>query len=66
MVGAGGFAPRGARGLEETGEFSNLMEFCEGEPYARDLERVAARGALDDADRVRASALADYLAAIRT
>jgi aminoglycoside phosphotransferase (APT) family kinase protein len=64
VVGAGAFRPGGARGLEETGEFFYLMEFCEGEPYARDLERVAARGALEEADRARASALADYLAAI--
>jgi aminoglycoside phosphotransferase (APT) family kinase protein len=64
VVGAGAFRPGGARGLEDTGEFFYLMEFCEGEPYARDLERVAARGALEEADRARASALADYLAAI--
>jgi hypothetical protein len=63
-VGAGAFRAGGARGLDETGEFFYLMEFCEGEPYARDLERIAARGALEEADRARARALADYLAGI--
>jgi aminoglycoside phosphotransferase (APT) family kinase protein len=64
VAGAGAFRPGGARGIEDTGEFFYLMEFCEGEPYARDFERVAARGALEEADRVRAFALADYLASI--
>lgn len=64
VLGAGAFRSGGARGLEETGEFFYLMEFCEGEPYARDLERIAARGRLEEADGARASALADYLAAI--
>ncbi len=64
VVGAGVFRTGGARGLEETGEFFYLMEFCEGEPYARDLERIAERGALEEADRARARTLADYLAGI--
>jgi len=63
-VGAGAFAPGGARALEGSGEFFFLSEYCEGEPYARDLERIAARGHLEAEDAARAVALADYLALI--
>jgi aminoglycoside phosphotransferase (APT) family kinase protein len=64
VLGAGAFAPGGARSLEGTGEFFYLTEFCEGEPYARDLERLSARGRVEEADRARACALADYLTGI--
>jgi aminoglycoside phosphotransferase (APT) family kinase protein len=50
--------------LRDGGEPFLLMEFCEGEPYAADFDRIAARGTLDDADRSRARALADYLGEI--
>ena len=63
-VGGGALQPGGAQSLEGTGEFFYLTEFCEGEPYARDLEGVLARGRLEDKDRHRAAALADYLAEI--
>jgi aminoglycoside phosphotransferase (APT) family kinase protein len=53
-----------AVGLAGTGEFFVLTEFVEGEPYARDLERIAFRHHLEAIDRDRAAALADYLAAI--
>jgi hypothetical protein len=63
-VGGGALRPGGAQSLEGTGEFFYLTEFCEGEPYARDLESVFARGGLEERDRHRAAALADYLAEI--
>lgn len=64
-VDAGAFSTAGAAvGLAGTGEFFLLTGFVEGSPYAQDLERIAARGRLDPLDRDRASALADYLAAI--
>jgi len=53
-----------AESLRESGEPFLLMEFCEGEPYAADFDRIAARNGLDDADRSRTRALADYLAEI--
>lgn len=41
-----------------------LVEFAEGTEYWRDLERIAADGALASGDVDRVDALADYLAAI--
>jgi hypothetical protein len=64
VVGAGVFHPGAARALEGSGEFFYLTEFCEGEPYARDLERALAAGRLEPRDRERARTLADYLAQI--
>jgi aminoglycoside phosphotransferase (APT) family kinase protein len=64
-VDAGALSRAGpAVGLAGTGEFFVLTEFVEGEPYARDLERIASRRRLESLDRDRAVALADYLAAI--
>ena len=54
----------GVVALAGTGELFLLTEFVEGDPYARDLERIAARDRLEQLDRDRALALADYLAAI--
>jgi aminoglycoside phosphotransferase (APT) family kinase protein len=53
-----------AVGLAGTGEFFVLTEFVEGEPYARDLERIEMHGRIEPLDRDRATALADYLAGI--
>jgi hypothetical protein len=64
VVGAGVFHPGAARALEGSGEFFYLTEFCEGEPYARDLERLLEAGRLESRDHDRARALAEYLAAI--
>jgi aminoglycoside phosphotransferase (APT) family kinase protein len=58
------FHPEGARSLDGTGEFFYLTEFCEGEPYARDLERILTSGRLESLDFERASTLARYLAGI--
>lgn len=48
----------------EAADFFLLEEFAEGEPYARDLERIAAEGTLGPLDLVRVEALASYLAGI--
>jgi aminoglycoside phosphotransferase (APT) family kinase protein len=62
-VDAGALSPGGsAVGLANTGEFFVLTEFVDGEPYARDLERIASRGRLEPIDRDRTVALASYLA----
>jgi streptomycin 6-kinase len=50
--------------LAGTGEVFLLTEFAEGDPYADDFDRIARRGRLEDLDRARAAALADYLARI--
>ena len=64
-VGVGAFRETGpAVSLADAGEVFLLTEFAEGDPYAADLDRIAAEGALADADRQRAEALADYLAGI--
>jgi len=63
-LGGGALAPGGARPLEGSGEFFFLTEFCEGAPYARDLEAIASRGRLEAEDAARGVALADYLAGI--
>ena len=64
-VDAGAFSKSGAAvGLTDTGEFFLLTEFVDGQPYARDLERIAARGRLEPLDGERAVALAEYLADI--
>ncbi len=64
-AGAGAFSQTGpAAALDDTGEFFLLTEFVEGEPYARDLERIESRGKLVPLDRERAIALANYLAEI--
>jgi len=66
-VGVGAFrAGRPAAGLEELSEPFLLTEFAPGEPYANDFDRIAARGALEDLDRLRVDALADYLTAIHS
>lgn len=65
VEGAGAFAKGGpAVGLEETGEFFLLTEFCPGEPYAIDLQRIGRDGRVTGRDRARAGALAGYLAEI--
>lgn len=65
VEGAGAFAKGGpAVGLEETGEFFLLTEFCPGEPYALDLQRIGRDGHVTGRDRARAGALAGYLAEI--
>ncbi len=43
-----------------------LMERADGEPYARDLERIRREGRLAGGDIERAVALAEYLAGIHT
>ena len=53
-----------ALSLADAGEPFLLTEFCEGEPYAADLDRIAAAAGLAAEDRDRALALADYLAGI--
>lgn len=53
-----------AVGLGGTEEFFLLTEFVEGEPYARDFERIASGRRLEPLDADRAVALAGYLAAI--
>lgn len=64
-VDAGTFRRGGsAVSLAGTEEFFTLTEFCEGTPYAADLEEIRTRGAIEDQDRRRAEALAGYLAAI--
>ncbi|HSE62367.1 MAG TPA: phosphotransferase [Thermoanaerobaculia bacterium] len=64
-VDAGAFSKsNGLVALAGAGEFFLLTEFVEGEPYARDLERIAGRDRLEPLDSDRALALADYLAAI--
>ena len=67
VAGAGVFA-RGAPavGLEDTGEFFLLTEFCPGEPYALDLQRIGRDGVATERDRGRAVALAEYLAEIHS
>jgi hypothetical protein len=50
--------------LERAEEFFILTEFVEGREYARDLERLAAEGALAETDLPRADALCDYLVEI--
>jgi hypothetical protein len=61
-VDVGAFRKEGpAVSLRGCSEFFLLTEFCEGEPYAADLDRVRENGRLEDLDRSRALALADYL-----
>jgi hypothetical protein len=45
-------------------DFFLVTEYAEGEPYFRDLERIAATGHVTEADRVRVDRLAGYLAEI--
>lgn len=47
-------------------EYFLLMERSDGEPYARDLERVLREGTLRAGDVERAVAVAEYLATIHT
>lgn len=47
--------------LAGTSEFFFLTEFCEGTPYALDLERISVSGELEERDLGRARNLADYL-----
>ena len=62
-VDVGAFRADGpAVSLGDTGEFFLLTEFVEGEPYAADFDRIASTGRLEELDRTRVSALADYLA----
>jgi hypothetical protein len=64
-VDAGVFRRGGpAVSLRDTEEFFLLMEFCEGEPYASDFEQLRERGRLEETDRERARALAEYLVGI--
>jgi phosphotransferase family enzyme len=64
-VDAGAFRREGpAASLSGTEEFFTLTDYCEGDPYASNLEAVAARGALEQRDRDRCVALADYLVSI--
>jgi aminoglycoside phosphotransferase (APT) family kinase protein len=61
-VGIGAFRDTGpAVDLADAGEVFLLTEFAEGETYAVDLDRLAGSGGLEDRDRSRAVALADYL-----
>ena len=46
------------------GEFFLLTDYVEGEPYARDMERLRNTGTLTDLDVRRARRLAEYLAEI--
>ncbi len=50
--------------LGDSREFFVLTDFVEGEPYARDFDRIAAEGRFGEGDRDRVLALADYLADI--
>lgn len=64
-VDVGAFRKGGpAISLGDCGEVFLLTEFCEGEPYAADFDRIAAEGKLDEIDRSRVRALADYLAEV--
>jgi len=64
-VDVGAFRPgRAPISLAGIGEVFLLTEFAEGAPYAEDFDRIAERGALEDLDRRRVDALADYLAGI--
>src|SRR5512134_66197 len=45
--------------LGGAGEFFLLTEFAEGDPYADDFDRIAARGSLEELDVARAVTLAD-------
>lgn len=64
-VDVGAFRDEGpAVSLGDCGEPFLLMEFCEGEPYAADLDRIAVERRIDETDQSRARALADYLAEI--
>jgi hypothetical protein len=64
-VGVGFFRDKGgAVGVEGAGEAFLLTEFVEGEPYAVDFDRIAERRTLEEGDRARCAALADYLADI--
>ena len=65
VIDVGAFRSGGpAVSLSGTGEFFLLTDFCEGEPYAFDLARLADRNRLEERDRSRTRALVDYLAAI--
>ncbi len=50
--------------LTDAGEFYLLTDFVEGTPYAADLEAVAQHAALEQRDRDRCRALADWLVAL--
>lgn len=50
--------------LRNGGEFFLLTDYIQGEPYARDMERLRDTGALTDLDVRRARQLAEYLADI--
>lgn len=61
----GGFLPEGdLLSLGDVEEFFLLVDFVEGEPYARDLERLAGMEQLDELDLNRSRSLCDYLAEI--
>ncbi len=64
-VDAGVFRREGpAVSLSGTEEFFMLTEYREGNPYAADFEAITARGGLEQRDRDRCAALADYLVSI--
>jgi aminoglycoside phosphotransferase (APT) family kinase protein len=50
--------------LGDTREFFLVTEYAEGEPYFRDLDRIAHTGTLTSSDRCRTDRLASYLATI--
>lgn len=56
----------GLTSLADADEFFLLTEFVEGEPYARDLQRLRDAGTLNDLDVERARRLAAYLAEIHS
>jgi hypothetical protein len=61
-VDVGAFRKEGpAVSLGDCGEVFLLTEFCEGEPYAADFDRIATKGRLNEIDLSRARSLADYL-----
>lgn len=64
VIGYGALRPGGAIGLDGSGEPFLLMPFVDGQPYAQDLERIAAAGSFQALDELRVLALADYLAAL--
>jgi hypothetical protein len=60
-----GFRPDGSlTPLGDVNEFGLLTEFVEGEPYARDLERIRDTGDATDLDLARGDTLCDYLVEI--
>jgi hypothetical protein len=63
-IDVGVVAPEGLRSLRDAGEPYLVTMYVDGAPYAEDLRRIAAAGAVEPLDLARLDALLDWLAGL--